>query len=911
MTPTNTVETSDINLKAPMACLVVAMLVDVGQRVHQGDPLCITETMKCESTLLAPGTGWVQSVLGVGTTVDAGDDIIVINPTAPGPKRRLWHPNDVQHLLTGHCAQGSGSNGSDPDHGVELPEVSTGKYTPMDLIDGALAPARAVRAVRDGRTRSDQREASLTVGIVSHQLRGHPSGLRRVLICGDPSSSMGAVAEAECRLVIAAIEYAACEGLSIEWVAISAGARIAWDSGTENMDWCAEVARHIVEFTQAGGAINVIVAGVNVGAQSYWNALATMLWHCSGCLIMLEDQSMVLTGRRALALSGGAHHDHELVMGGYADVMGPNGEAHHVASDLPGAYRILFDHLALCEPTEERTPPRSDTIDDPDRSLADAPYSGPGGFTRLSEVLDAVNNPTRKRAFAIRPVMAALADLDAERLDRWADMAGSHPAVVWDTRIGGHPVSLIGIESQPIHDSTLPAAPLRASGTLYPQASRKVARALNAASGRRGAVVLANLAGFDGSAESMLGRQLEYGAEIARAVVNFRGPLVVVVIGRFHGGAYVVFSRRLNPSVSILALEGTYVSVIGGDAAAGVVFARDVQRAVETTWHWPRIRGSPTPPRRSTVNGTNAPCSTATASPGASTPSTASTERPRSGRWTPSSPPTRSDARLLSASTLGSGASPAGGRGNLERLLRRLGQIREHEPFGLANRGLARLGFAHREVQHRIHGVHHDLSDHRAFRARHLRRERRQDPPDPFEELLLVDRCGVAGRVRRLHREPHEAARRIREPRIGEMVDHGVEQLGPIRGRDLLGEAVDLGRHRLGVEAIEFAHDRELVGEELIERADRKSGVGRDRLTGEGLKAGVQQQLTRRFQNAREPLSAPLLHRSTPGLEVGRDERIGRGIARVGLLAHGDMFARSPDQRAHRATRPFSDNQWS
>ena len=40
--------------------------------------------------------------------------------------------------------------------------------------------------------------------------------------------------------------------------------------------------------------------------------------------------------------------------------------------------------------------------------------------------------------------------------------------------------------------------------------------------------------------------QLEYGAEIGRAVTNFRGPIVFVVVSRYHGGAFVVFSKQLN-----------------------------------------------------------------------------------------------------------------------------------------------------------------------------------------------------------------------------------------------------------------------------------------------------------------------------------------------------------------------------
>ena len=70
--------------------------------------------------------------------------------------------------------------------------------------------------------------------------------------------------------------------------------------------------------------------------------------------------------------------------------------------------------------------------------------------------------------------------------------------------------------------------------------------------------------------------QLEYGAEIGRAVVNFDGPIVFVVVSRYHGGAFVVFSKALNPRMTVLAVEGSFASVIGGAPAAAVVFARDV-----------------------------------------------------------------------------------------------------------------------------------------------------------------------------------------------------------------------------------------------------------------------------------------------------------------------------------------------
>ncbi len=71
--------------------------------------------------------------------------------------------------------------------------------------------------------------------------------------------------------------------------------------------------------------------------------------------------------------------------------------------------------------------------------------------------------------------------------------------------------------------------------------------------------------------------QLEYGAEIARAVVNFDGSIIFLVVSRYHGGAYVVFSQELNPRLKAAALEGSYASVIGGGPAAAVVFGREVR----------------------------------------------------------------------------------------------------------------------------------------------------------------------------------------------------------------------------------------------------------------------------------------------------------------------------------------------
>jgi acetyl-CoA carboxylase carboxyltransferase component len=404
-----------------------------------------------------------------------------------------------------------------------------------------------------------------------------------VVLCGDPTKALGAVSEPECARVIAAIDLAERMGVPLEWFALSAGARISMDSGTENMDWVAAALRRIVEFTQGGGEINIVVAGINVGAQPYWNAEATMLMHTKGILVMTPDSAMVLTGKQSLDFSGGVSAEDNFGIGGYDRVMGPNGQAQYWARDLAGAFEILMAHYehTYVAPGEPG-PRRAATSDPADRDVTTYPHEAEGSdFRTVGEIFAAETNKDRKKAFDIRTVMRALADQDHPTLERWAGMADAETAVVQDAHLGGYPVLLLGIESKPVPRRGFPPTDgpdVYTAGTLFPKSSKKAARAINAASGNRPLVVLANLSGFDGSPDSMRNLQLEYGAEIGRAIVNFRGPIVFCVISRYHGGAFVVFSKQLNPNMTVLAIEGSFASVLGGAPAAAVVFSGEVDK---------------------------------------------------------------------------------------------------------------------------------------------------------------------------------------------------------------------------------------------------------------------------------------------------------------------------------------------
>jgi acetyl-CoA carboxylase carboxyltransferase component len=162
----------------------------------------------------------------------------------------------------------------------------------------------------------------------------------------------------------------------------------------------------------------------------------------------------------------------------------------------------------------EGGPRRAPTEDPHDRDVTPYPHTLAGSdFTTVGDIFSPATNADRKKAFDIRTLMRAVADQDHGILERWAGMADAETAVVFDARIGGIPVCLLGIESK-----TVP---------------------------RRG-------------------------------VPPTDGPIVFVVVSRYHGGAFVVFSKALNPRMTVLAVEGSFASVIGGAPAAAVVFARDV-----------------------------------------------------------------------------------------------------------------------------------------------------------------------------------------------------------------------------------------------------------------------------------------------------------------------------------------------
>ena len=466
-------------------------------------------------------------------------------------RRGLVYPYELVAMV-------SGSGGSAVEHDLD----DSGRLVPVDRPYG-------------------QNSAGLICGVVTTPTPLHPEGVTRVLLCGDPLRALGAVAEPECARVIAALDLAEERGLPVEWFALSAGARISMDSGTENMDWVAKALKRIIEFTQAGGEINVVVAGINVGAQPYWNAEATMLMHTKGILVMTPDSAMVLTGKQSLDFSGGVSAEDNFGIGGVRPRHGP---------ERPGAVLGPRPRRGLRHPPRPlrehlRGPGEGGPRRAPTRTRATATSRHTRTSSRAATSPPSVTSSRRRPTPTARSPSTSAPSCGPSPT-RTTAPSSAGPAWRMPRRPSSSTPASAGSRCAcsasspgPCRGAGVPPTDgpdVYTAGTLFPRSSKKAARAINAASGNRPLVVLANLSGFDGSPDSMRALQLEYGAEIGRAVVNFDGPIVFVVVSRYHGGAFVVFSKALNRRMTVLAVEGSFASVIGGAPAAAVVFARDV-----------------------------------------------------------------------------------------------------------------------------------------------------------------------------------------------------------------------------------------------------------------------------------------------------------------------------------------------
>ena len=95
------------------------------------------------------------------------------------------------------------------------------------------------------------------------------------------------------------------------------------------------------------------------------------------------------------------------------------------------------------------------------------------------------------------------------------------------------------------------------AGTLFPRSSKKAARAINAASAATGRWwCWRTCPGSTARPSRCASCSWSTAPRSAGRSSTSDGPIVFCVISRYHGGAFVVFSKALNPNMTVLAAGG-------------------------------------------------------------------------------------------------------------------------------------------------------------------------------------------------------------------------------------------------------------------------------------------------------------------------------------------------------------------
>ena len=89
------------------------------------------------------------------------------------------------------------------------PQDTRAEFPPGDFVEHDLDPdGRLVPVDRP----YGQNKANIIAGVIRNFTTKYPEGMTRVMLLGDPSKDLGALAEPECRRIIAALDLAAREG---------------------------------------------------------------------------------------------------------------------------------------------------------------------------------------------------------------------------------------------------------------------------------------------------------------------------------------------------------------------------------------------------------------------------------------------------------------------------------------------------------------------------------------------------------------------------------------------------------------------------------------------------------------------------------------------------------------------------
>ncbi|WNF30948.1 acyl-CoA carboxylase subunit beta [Streptomyces sp. C11-1] len=426
-----------------------------------------------------------------------------------------------------------------PDPAATERQHAKGKLTAYERIDLLLDPGSftEVEPLRRHRATGFGLEAKRphSDGVVTGW--GTVEGRTVFVYAHDFRIFGGALGEAHAQKIQKIMDMAIASGGPLVSLNDGAGARIQ-----EGVSALAGYGGIFQRNTRASGVIPQIsvMLGPCAGGAAYSPALTDFVFAVRGIA------QMFITGPDVVRTVTGEEVSQDGLGG--ADVHGStSGVAHFVHDDEETCLAEVRWLLSLLPANNRELPPAVVTGDPADRRV-----------DRLLELVPADGN----RSYDIRDVIAELVD-DEEYMEVHAQWGTNLVCAL--ARLDGRVVGVVGSQ------------PAALAGVLDITASEKGARFVQFCDAFNiPLLTLVDVPGFLPGVDQEHGGIIRRGAKLLYAYCNATVPRISVVLRKAYGGAYIVMDSRSIGTDLALAWPTNEIAVMGAEAAADVVFRREI-----------------------------------------------------------------------------------------------------------------------------------------------------------------------------------------------------------------------------------------------------------------------------------------------------------------------------------------------
>jgi propionyl-CoA carboxylase beta chain len=427
---------------------------------------------------------------------------------------------------------------------AEAKQHERGKHTARERIDLLLDPGSFVELDRFATHRAQGFGLEERVYLGDGVITGYGTvDERQVFVFSQDFTVFGgSLGEAYAEKIMKVMDLAMKMGAPIIGINDSGGARI--QEGVVSLGGYAEIFWRNVMASGVVPQISV-VAGPCAGGAVYSPAITDFIF-------MVRDISyMFITGPDVVRTVTGEDVTFE-ALGGAETHFTKSGVAHFAADTEEEVFADVRTLLGYLPSNNLDDPPRLQSIDDPDRESA----------VLVDLVPDAPNKP-----YDMKIVIAEVVD-DAEFFEVQASYARN--IIVGLARMDGHPVGIVA--NQPQH----------LAGVLDIDSSEKAARFVRFCdSFNIPLLTFVDVPGFLPGTGQEYGGIIRHGAKLLYAFAEATVPKITLITRKAYGGAYdVMASKHIRADVN-LAWPGAEIAVMGPDAAAKIIYRRELADAAD------------------------------------------------------------------------------------------------------------------------------------------------------------------------------------------------------------------------------------------------------------------------------------------------------------------------------------------